>query len=71
MIVRPGFVLSKTTNLKDLIFGLGPSVAVDQFAGVMVQKAIEEGEGRNKDEVLENNDIKGFSLGGNAKAGGD
>ena len=60
--MRPGFVLAKGTNLMDLLKGLGPSVALDQLAGVMVQKAIEEGGGRNENGVLENGDIKSYSL---------
>lgn len=57
--MRPGLVLAKETSLRDLIRGLAPSVAVDKLAGVMVKKAVEEGNGN---EVLENKDINSYSL---------
>ena len=34
--MRPGFVLAKETNLRDLVRGLGPSIRVDKLASMMV-----------------------------------
>lgn len=51
--MRPGFVLAKQANLRDVVRGLGPSVRVDVLAGAMVRAAMEGG----MQQIVENADI--------------
>lgn len=39
--MRPGLVLAKESNFRDMIRGMGPSVRVDRLAGLMVKTAVE------------------------------
>ena len=52
-IMRPGLVLAKETNFKDLIRSMAPSVRVDRLAGLMVKTALD---GADK-QIFENSDI--------------
>ena len=52
-IVRPGFVLKKETNVRDLVRELGPSVRVDVLAKVMLGAALNG----NEQQILENSNI--------------
>lgn len=52
-IVRPGMVLARQANLRDMIRGLGPSVRVDTLAGMMLRTALEGSE----DHILDNGSI--------------
>ena len=52
-IMRPGMVLSKETNVRSLVFGLGPSVRVDVLAAVMLDVALKGSE----QQILENSEI--------------
>lgn len=53
-IFRPGFVLAKETNMKDMIRGLGPSVGVDILARAMVNVALNG----KAPQIVENSFIK-------------
>lgn len=53
-IMRPAFVLSETTNVKELVFSLGPSVKVDVLAKTMLDIAVNGSER----QIWENADIK-------------
>jgi hypothetical protein len=46
-------VLSKETNLRSLVFGLGPSVRTDILAAAMLEVAVKG----NEQQILENSDI--------------
>lgn len=60
--MRPGMVLAKEPNLRDLVRGLGPSVKVDKLAAEMVRRVVNgggrgtkrkgegEGKGQGKDD---------------------
>ncbi|RFU26302.1 hypothetical protein B7463_g10032, partial [Scytalidium lignicola] len=52
-IMRPGFVLAKETNFRDLIRGLGPSTRVDTLATAMIRTALDG----SKYQIVENPDI--------------
>lgn len=53
-IMRPAFVLSGATSIKELLFSLGPSVKVDVLAKTMLKIALEGSER----QIWENADIK-------------
>ncbi|KAL8773560.1 MAG: hypothetical protein Q9209_001665 [Squamulea sp. 1 TL-2023] len=53
IIFRPGLVLAKETNFRDMVRGLGPSVSVDKLAGAMINKALEGG----GSQIVENSEI--------------
>lgn len=52
-IMRPAMVLSRETNLRSLVFSLGPSVQVNTFAAKMASLALNGSE----KEIWENADI--------------
>jgi hypothetical protein len=55
--MRPGMVLSKETNMRSLVMGLGPSVRVDVLAAVMLGVALNGSE----HQILENSTINQLS----------
>ncbi|KAK2763767.1 hypothetical protein FQN54_009384 [Arachnomyces sp. PD_36] len=53
-VLRPAMILSKETNLRSLIFSLGPSIRVDALAAAMLRVALNG----SVDQTLENPMIK-------------
>lgn len=51
--MRPGFVLAKETNLRDMMRGFAPSVRVDVLAAAMIHVALNG----SKDQTVENTAI--------------
>ncbi|KAI4248291.1 MAG: hypothetical protein L6R42_009324, partial [Xanthoria sp. 1 TBL-2021] len=58
-IMRPGMVLAKEPNFRDLVRGLGPSVKVERLAGEMVRRAV-DGEAGKMEGKAEKNGVGGF-----------
>ena len=52
-IMRPGMVLAKDANIRDMIRSLAPSVKVDVLAKVMLKVALDG----SRDRVIENSTI--------------
>lgn len=57
-ILRSGMVLSKEITVSSVVFGMGPSVRVDDLANVMLSLALD---GNERLQILENSDITGWS----------
>ena len=55
--MRPGFVLAKETNLRDMMKGLAPSVRVDVLAAAMIHAALNG----SKHQIVENAAISQMS----------
>lgn len=50
-------VLSKEMTVRSVVFGMGPSVQVDDLANVMLRLALD---GNERLQILENSDITGL-----------
>ncbi|KAL9079234.1 MAG: hypothetical protein Q9157_001852 [Trypethelium eluteriae] len=57
-IMRPGFVLAKDTNLRDMLKGLAPSVKVNVLASAMIKSAL----GGNEHQIVENSMIASMKV---------
>ncbi|OJJ68415.1 hypothetical protein ASPBRDRAFT_133507 [Aspergillus brasiliensis CBS 101740] len=53
-IARPGMVLARGMSLRTLVFGMGPSIWVDDLAKVLVDVAVNGNEDEDGEMVLEN-----------------
>ncbi|EED13040.1 nucleoside-diphosphate-sugar epimerase, putative [Talaromyces stipitatus ATCC 10500] len=58
-ILRPVMVLSKGTTVRSVVFGMGPSVLVDDFAKVMLKLVLD---GSQRLQILENSDINNLTI---------